>query len=1027
MPQYAPLPNIELDPRNETELVAAAAQRVFEASGSTINDFSAGSPIAALLEGQAFAQAEFLQFANQFPESVLVEWIGPFLGAQRRAGAGATVSLEFSIVPRDSEFVVFPGFEVSTDSNLTGGQSITFITTEQVTIPAGESTGRGTALSLLKGAAMNVAANTITRVLTSLDGVESVVNPEPAYGGEDPELLDEVKQRFFTLIRRRNPVSAEDWQSFFEDALGAGAAVNVLPRRSEKEVYRYEADYVTSNPSVSFFALNPDGTPLTLAQRNGLQNLIKFSLPIEFTGNVYSMEVDDVDVNITIAYDPAKNYATDLRNFSRTVRDSLFGIMTPNAVFPISYAPSVSDVEGALTNSFPAVFGSGNQFVDPDVEAIYAYYTPRNMSSATFTRVVPKPFVTDYSLNQNDLVVDATGVEQRFYPVATGFNPVTGSKVYHNNLGDLSLVIIQDLTASTYSTGDVISIGIEGDATLHVVLAPFTYNARKTIPQLVSEGLLSEAKEFTEFLVNNEYVATDSQGRYNPQLIEFERGDTDFETFEPRNPAGVPPSRRAGWPVWVVARNFTRVTNTTNLSTAQAEGFVSTFPEEVLLLEPGVEYVAGAYVSTPSPEEALLRSILAEVCYTDVLRGAAKVYAKVLNTFTFTLGADQTYKEEIDGLVAAGIIEIIDVVDFVDCAGRSSFKDRPFRYSARFRTGEYLRYRPEGGFDAKQLEECFRESATCPNLSSGCKRLIEQNLPLPSYYYVLKDFTPNTVSIKDLVDQGLIIEVPSTYFFTKYAVTVSTATELVTAEMITNLMISQGLIDSTSDLSVGDNVTLKDISGRDVRIYFWDGESWSMDVGGIPTYRDIFRFAPRDAASFRSGSVVRQYEATQHVTPILDLETYYDNGVFVASERTENVKYTDPLYHYEDVVADVTDKQARFYRAIRSFTPPATVTTWVGPDQPNTERVEEVFGNLLKFVVQAEGQDDIYSRLGPQVSTTKLGVANIKLRSQANKNPENNFVWESTDAALTPPQLSFFTGTQFQYKPVDYGSGTLAL
>ena len=89
MPQYAPLPNIDLDPRNETELVAAAAQRVFEASGSTINDFSAGSPITALLEGQAFAQAEFLQFANQFPESVLVEWIGPFLGAQRRAGAGA--------------------------------------------------------------------------------------------------------------------------------------------------------------------------------------------------------------------------------------------------------------------------------------------------------------------------------------------------------------------------------------------------------------------------------------------------------------------------------------------------------------------------------------------------------------------------------------------------------------------------------------------------------------------------------------------------------------------------------------------------------------------------------------------------------------------------------------------------------------------------------------------------------------------------------------------------------------------------
>ena len=163
------------------------------------------------------------------------------------------------------------------------------------------------------------------------------------------------------------------------------------------------------------------------------------------------------------------------------------------------------------------------------------------------------------------------------------------------------------------------------------------------------------------------------------------------------------------------------------------------------------------------------------------------------------------------------------------------------------------------------------------------------------------------------------------------------------------------------------------------------------------------------------------------MTPVLDLETYYDNGVFAPTDRTENVKYTDPLYRYEDVIADVSDKQARFYRVIRSFTPPTTVTTWAGPEQVNTERVEEVFGNLLKFVVRAEGQDNIFSRLGPQVSAVRLGVANVKLRSQANKNPESNFVWEATESNLVPPQLSYFTGTQFGFRPVDYGSGTLAL
>ena len=52
MPRYAPLPRVELDPRTEAELVNAAAKRVYEASGATLNDFSSGSPVMALLNVQ---------------------------------------------------------------------------------------------------------------------------------------------------------------------------------------------------------------------------------------------------------------------------------------------------------------------------------------------------------------------------------------------------------------------------------------------------------------------------------------------------------------------------------------------------------------------------------------------------------------------------------------------------------------------------------------------------------------------------------------------------------------------------------------------------------------------------------------------------------------------------------------------------------------------------------------------------------------------------------------------------------------
>ena len=236
MPRYAPLPRIELDPRSEAELVAASARRVYEASSSTLNDFSSGSPIMALLEGQAFAQAEFLQFANEFPESVLVEWIGPFLGAQRRTGAGAIVDVKFVIAPSDNPFIIRTGYQLATDSNLTGGESKKFVTIEDLLIPKGSNEGTVRCVSIEMGADNNVAPRTIVKTITSLAGVKSVINLEPAKGGEDPELLSEVKERFFSLIRRRNPVSSEDWVDWFSDALGPGTSVLTLPRHSEEGV-----------------------------------------------------------------------------------------------------------------------------------------------------------------------------------------------------------------------------------------------------------------------------------------------------------------------------------------------------------------------------------------------------------------------------------------------------------------------------------------------------------------------------------------------------------------------------------------------------------------------------------------------------------------------------------------------------------------------------------------------------------------------------------------------------------------------
>lgn len=1025
MPNYAPLPLIELDPRTESQLVAAAAQRVYEASGATINDFSSGSPIVALLEGQAYAQAEFLQFANQFPEAVLVEWIGPFLGAQRRTGSGSVVNIEFTISPRGQEFEVFAGFQLATDSNLTGGESILFVTTEPLVIPAGESTGTVQAVSQFRGINTNVAANTITSAVTSLSGVVSVINPEPATGGQDPELLSEVKERFFTLIRRRNPVSAEDWVDFFSDALGPGAAVNVLPRRSEKEVYRYDADFIRSNPSVAFFVLNPDGTPLTQAQRDLLQNLIRWSLPIEFTGTVYSMEVDDADVDISLEYDPKKPYAANLKTLSKNIRDSLFGIMTPNAVYPVSYSPNVSDISSALTSSFPTVLGSTSQYIDPDIANIKVYHTPKNISTAAFTVGAPKPFKTGASIKLNDLVADSTGVETLYYPTLQDFTPVTGDKSYHANIGDLKLSLIRALEPGIYSVGDVISVIEESTATLHVALTEFSYNGSATPAQLISQGYVSEAKGYSDFTLGGQFTALNSSGEYDPQIIAFDSDDLDFEVYLPPLPVAIPQTYRPGTPVWVVVKTFTRTQDTTNLGVAQTKGYVAEDAVEIEEIEIGGSYAIGEYVMTPDPTVVLTANI-ANSCYLDKSRGAVRVVSRVLKSFTFRKRSDEDFKAVYDALVADGYLDVVEIIPFIDCAGRANFSEHPFRYKTRFSIGEYLRYRPEGGFDAAALEECFRQSKTCSNVTPSCKRLLEDNLPLPRYFLATKDFTPSNTDPDALVRAGLLIEVDNGVFYANYIVSVTNDQPSFSSPEITNLLITQRQIETINDLSVGNTTEIQLISGKTLYVYYWTGSAWDLQSEGLPTFRDIFRFAPKDSASFRSGSEIRQYEATKHITPLVELEVYYDARIFVRSERTETVKYFDSSYNYEDVIYNITSSSVSFYRVERPFTPPTEKDTWAGV-VPNTPRIEEVEGNLLKFVVKAEDSERVFPRLGAQVGAIKLGTATVRLEAKSTGGGTGTFVWESTASATQTPTLSYSSATPTGGNLVSYGDGTLSL
>jgi len=451
---------------------------------------------------------------------------------------------------------------------------------------------------------------------------------------------------------------------------------------------------------------------------------------------------------------------------------------------------------------------------------------------------------------------------------------------------------------------------------------------------------------------------------------------------------------------------------------------IETDPATLRLLEEGEEYLEGEYVKTPNPAELAAGEVNKENCYIDQITGAITVFAKVLKRFIAPVITD--YSQTISSLADESLLKVIKPITFIDCKGEPTFAAKPFRYSARFAAGEYVRYRPTGGYDAEELEACVETQGNCSEVTENCRRLFERSLDLPRYFFVLKDFTPDTANLDMLLDEEVIVEVSKSIFSATYLAYVPSTRPVYPID-ITDSLVKGDFIGSELDLVPGDTARVLGDYGEPRGLYEWRGSTWVYHAPDVPSFRDMFRFAPGDVASFRSLSEVRNYEATQHVTPLMDLEVYYDNGIFISSSSDKSVEWIDPEYRMEEVISYSHLGSTSFYRVIRSFTPPFEREMWNSSIVLASPRTEELFKNTLKFVNAVECSGAVTSRLKDGASTTKLGTCELNLVSKSTGSRSDVYVWEATDYSNQGPALSTSPETFSTYSPVDYGNGTLAL
>lgn len=224
------IPKLILDPENEQEVIQGAYDAIRVASDNTITDFNPSSPVAALIEGQAFVYMELLWYLNQLPTALALE-VFRLLGISRSPGQTAKGEVTFVLSALlATDFVVSAGYFIPY-------KDAGFVTSATLVIPAGSIEGTVQVQATREGSDMNLPAFGLTSTGLSLTYLQSIYNSDPINGGSDLEPLTATVDRAQIEIRSRGTlISQEDYEQVAAFLLGDGSTATAFPlMTSDKE------------------------------------------------------------------------------------------------------------------------------------------------------------------------------------------------------------------------------------------------------------------------------------------------------------------------------------------------------------------------------------------------------------------------------------------------------------------------------------------------------------------------------------------------------------------------------------------------------------------------------------------------------------------------------------------------------------------------------------------------------------------------------------------------------------------------
>lgn len=217
------IPDIQIDPRNEVELLEEATEYAFNRSGGLLGNLNPANPFLFLLEGQVYAGSELLWWVNRLPTKLLAQWLG-YWGLTESEGSRATGEVTVQLVGVLSSPVTLP------IGMLFGGNGRIFESTQSVTVPSGQVSIPVPVRDTEEGLSGNLLPYQIDSLISPTPFVKSATNPTPMVGGLDRVGSDEAIQKFVKEFQSQSCISRSDVERQVRSFLGSDDwVVRVIP------------------------------------------------------------------------------------------------------------------------------------------------------------------------------------------------------------------------------------------------------------------------------------------------------------------------------------------------------------------------------------------------------------------------------------------------------------------------------------------------------------------------------------------------------------------------------------------------------------------------------------------------------------------------------------------------------------------------------------------------------------------------------------------------------------------------------